>query len=67
MKPLLIIGIIVFSLGILISVWAILVTMSLASEADPHDSYITFGTSLVVSVLALIGCIDLLRRRKGRT
>jgi nitrate reductase gamma subunit len=66
MKPLLIISIIVFSLGILISVWAILVTMSLASESDPHLSYIEFGTILVVSILALIGCIALLKRRKGR-
>jgi membrane protein YdbS with pleckstrin-like domain len=66
MRPLLIIGIIVFSVGILISVWAILLTMSLASHADPHESYVEFGTTLVVTVLALVGCIALLRRRKGR-
>jgi hypothetical protein len=65
MKTLLIIGIIVFSLGGIICVWAILLTMSMARHPGAHESFVEFGSGLAVSAIGLIVCVALLIKRRG--
>jgi hypothetical protein len=61
MRSLLIIGIVVSSVAVLYFLWGILLIMSMANHPGTHESFVAFGSGLLVSVIILIGCIILLR------
>jgi hypothetical protein len=65
MKLLLILGIIGSSLAVLYFLWGILLIMSMANHPDSQESFNAFGTGLLISVVCLIGCVILLRSRRG--
>ena len=65
MKLLLILGIIISSLAVLFFLDWLLVTMSLAHHKGARESFIEGGSGLLVSVIALIGCIALLRNKRS--
>ena len=65
MKLLLILGIIVSSLAVLFCLWGILLIMPYSHREGAGESYISFGFFLLVSVIALIGCIALLRNKRS--
>ena len=65
MKLLLILGIIGSSLAVLYFLWGILLIMSMANHTGAQESFNAFGTGLLISVVCLIGCVILLRSRRG--